>query len=144
MLCCLPVSNLGEVGALGRPHRCRAKPKNKGGGEEGVELRVELSGDVGGVAEDAHHQSPLHRQLVNHDGGQEHAGEDQGGVHHRVGPDAQAVHWVDRGLQLGHGFKGNEEKKESKGDEKQVLVDSSLLLLNLCARHLVGIWCLAK
>ena len=84
----LPVSHLREVGALGRPHGCSPESKNKGCGQEGVELGIELSGDVGGVAEDAHHQSPLHRQLVNHDGGEEHAGEDQGGVHHGVGPDA--------------------------------------------------------
>ena len=79
-----PVSHLCEVGTLGGPHWCCTKPKHKGGGQKGVELWVELGGDVGGVAEDAHHQSPLHRQLVNHDGGEEHAGEDQGGVHHGV------------------------------------------------------------
>ena len=89
------MSNLCEVGALGRPHGCSTKTEDKGGGEEGVELWVELGGDVGGVAEDAHHQRPLHRQLVDHDRGQEHAGEDQGGVHHRVRPDAKAIHWID-------------------------------------------------
>ena len=91
----LPVSHLCEVGTLGRPHGCSTKTKHKGCGEEGVELRVELGSDVGGVAEDAHHQRPLHRQLVDHDRGEEHAGEDQGGVHHRVRPDAKAIHWID-------------------------------------------------
>ena len=55
-----PVSYLCEVGTLGRPHGCRPQPQYKGGGEEGVELRVELGGYVGGVAEHAHHQRPLH------------------------------------------------------------------------------------
>ena len=106
------MSHLGEIGALGRPHGSSTKTKDEGGWKEGVELGVELGCDVGGVAEHTHHQGPLHRQLVDHDRGQEHAGQDQGGVHHRVRPDTQAVHGVDGGLQLGHGLEGNEEKQE--------------------------------
>ena len=103
----LPVSHLGKIGALGRPHGSSTKTKDEGGWKECVELGVELGRDVGGVAEHTHHQGPLHRQLVDHDRGQEHAGQDQGGVHHSVGPNTQAVHGVDGRLQLGHGLEGN-------------------------------------
>ena len=75
-----PVRHLSEVGALGRPHWGRSKTENNCSGEESVELWIELGADVGGVAEDARNQSPLHCHLLDHDGGDEHAGEDQGGV----------------------------------------------------------------
>ena len=74
-LCYRPVSDLGEVGALCSPQRRRTEPENNCGGEEGVVLGVELGGDVGGVAEDAHHHGPLHRHLLDQDGGDKHAGE---------------------------------------------------------------------
>ena len=134
----IPVSHLCKVGALGGPHRSCTKTEHKGGGEEGVELGVELGGDVGGVAEDAHHQSPLHRQLVNHDGGEEHAGEDQGGVHHRVRPDAKSSHHVDGGLQLRHGFKGNEKKQEREGDDEDISVDPAFLYPRILR---ADVWC---
>ena len=87
-----PVSHLCEVGTLGRPHGCSTKTKYKGGGEEGVELGVELGGDVGGVTEDADHQRPLHLEPLDQQGGHEHAGQDQAGVHRSVGPGPQVVH----------------------------------------------------
>ena len=132
------MSHLCEVGAFGGPHGCCTKTKDKGGGKEGVELWVELGGDVGGVAEDAHYQSPLHRQLVNHDRGQEHAGEDEGGVHHRVRPDAKASHHIDRRLQLRHGFKGNEEKKEGERDDEDISVDPAFLYPRILRAN---VWC---
>ena len=67
-----------EVGALGCPHWSCAESIDKCRGEKGVELRVELRRNVDGVAEDAHHHGPLHRHLFDHDGGDEHAGEDDG------------------------------------------------------------------
>ena len=74
------MSHLGKIGALGRPHGSSTKTKDYCCRKKCVELGVELRGDVGGVAGDADHQGPLHRQLLDHDGGDEHAGEDQGGV----------------------------------------------------------------
>ena len=53
------LAHLVEVGALGWPHGGGAQAENEGGRDEGVELRVELGGHVGRVAEDAHHQRPL-------------------------------------------------------------------------------------
>ena len=122
-----PVSHLGEIGALGRPHGSSTKTKDEGGWKECVELGVELGRDVGGVAEHTHHQGPLHRQLVDHDRGQEHAGQDQGGVHHRVRPDTQASDDVDGRLQLGHGLEGNEEEQEGEGDDENISINPPLL-----------------
>ena len=81
----LPVSHLREVGALGRPHGCSTKTEHKGGGEEGVELGVELGGDVGGVAEHADNEGPLDLEPVDQYGRQEHARDDERGVHRCVG-----------------------------------------------------------
>ena len=53
------VTDLSEVGALGRPEGGRPHPQDEGGGQEGVERGVELGRDVGGVAEDAQHQGPF-------------------------------------------------------------------------------------
>ena len=88
----LPVSHLGKIGALGRPHGSSPQTKDYCCRKKCVELRVELRGDVGGVAGDADHQGPLHRQLLDHDGGDEHAGEDQGRVEDGLRACAQSIH----------------------------------------------------
>ena len=85
------VGHLVEVGALGAPHGGRAQAKNEGGGDERVELGVELGRHVGGVAEDADHQGPLHLQVLDQDGGHEHAGEDQGDVDRGGRPGTEIV-----------------------------------------------------
>ena len=86
------MTDLSEVGALGRPEGGRPHPQDEGGGQEGVERGVELGRDVGGVAEDAHHQGPLHLQLLDEDAGHEAAGEDEAGVDCGVGPGPQVIH----------------------------------------------------
>ena len=80
-----------EVGALGAPHGCRAQPEDDGGGDEGVVLRVELPRHVGRVAEHAHDERPLGGEAPDEEGGQEHAGDDQGAVGRGQGHRAQAV-----------------------------------------------------
>ena len=92
MIKILPVSHLGKIGALGRPHGSSPKTKDNCCRKKCVELGVELRGDVGGVAGNADDQGPLHRQLLDHDGGDEHAGEDQGGVEDGLRARAQSVH----------------------------------------------------
>ena len=81
----LPVCNLGEVGALGRPHGSRTEAEDEGRGDEGVELGIELGGDVGGVAEHADNEGPLDLEPVDQYGRQEHARDDERGVHRCVG-----------------------------------------------------------
>ena len=49
------VADLSEVGALGAPHGRRAHPEDDGARDERVELGVELSPDVGRVAEHGQH-----------------------------------------------------------------------------------------
>ncbi len=84
-------SYLGEVRALCAPHGRCSHSQDDGGGDERVELRVELGGDVGGVAEHADHHGPLALEALDDGGGQEGAGDNQGGVDHRQGVGAEAV-----------------------------------------------------
>ena len=83
--------NLREIGALSAPHGGRAHAQEDGGGDEGVELRVEHGGDVDGVGEHAEDHDPLDGEELDGGGGQEHAGQHHGGVDHAEGPRAQAV-----------------------------------------------------
>ena len=57
-----PISELGEVGALGGPERGGAETEQEAGGQQRVELRVELGRHVGRVREHAHHKGPFHLQ----------------------------------------------------------------------------------
>ena len=59
----LPVGHVSEVGALGGPHGRRPHPEQEGGGEERVELGIELGPDVGRVAHDTQHNGPLDLQV---------------------------------------------------------------------------------
>ena len=85
------MSDLSEVSALGRPHGSSSHSQDESCGKQGVELRVELGGNVGGVAEDADYQRPLHLQHLDQDAGHEHAGEDQAGIHSCIGPGSKIV-----------------------------------------------------
>ena len=87
-----PMSHLSKVGTLGWPHGSSTHAKDEGSGKQGVELRVELGGNVGGVAEDADHQGPLHLQPLDQDAWHEHAGEDQAGINSCIGPGTPVVH----------------------------------------------------
>ena len=78
----------------------------------GCHLRVELRRNVGGVADDSYHHGPLDGQLGDHQGGDEEAGDDEGGVDDHAGPQAQVVHRVDGGLQLGHRLESDKQEKE--------------------------------
>ena len=106
--------HLVEVGALGGPHGRGAQAEDEGCGDEGVELGVELGRHVGRVAEDAHHQRPLHLEVLDEDAGHEHAGQDEADVDRGGGPGAQVVHHVDGALQLAHGLEGGEEQQEGE------------------------------
>ena len=135
------ISDLVEVGALGRPQRSSSKTQDQSSGDESVELGVELRRHVGGVAEHAHHQGPLHLQVLDEDGGHEHAGEDEAGVHRSAGPGAQVGSLVDGGLELAQVLEGEEQQEEGARDEEKILVDDPLLPLPLlCCHVLIWFW----
>ena len=75
-------------------------------------LWVELCSNIGGVADDGDDHGPLDGQLGDHQGGDEETGEDEGGVDDHAGPQAQVVHRVDGGLQLGHRLESDKQEKE--------------------------------
>ena len=83
------LSHLCQVGALCAPHGRRPETEDDGTGDEGVESGVELGGDVGGVAEHAHHHGPLALEPLDDRRGEEHAGDHQGGVDDRQRPGAE-------------------------------------------------------
>ena len=112
------MSHLGEIGALGRPHGSSTKTKDEGGWKECVELGVELGRDVGGVAEDAHHQGPLHLQLLDQDARHEAAREDEAGVDGGVRPCPQVVHL--------HRFVENFKYLGGKAELTELMEDCSL------------------
>ena len=84
--------HLCEVAALGYPEGGRPHAQHHRRGHQRVELWVELSRDVEAVAEDAQHQAPLDPQPPDEETRQEAGGEDEAGVHGRVGPSAQVGH----------------------------------------------------
>ena len=129
--------HLVEIGALGGPHGRGAQAEDEGCGDEGVELGVELGRHVGRVAEDAHHQRPLHLEVLDEDAGHEHAGQDEADVDRGGGPGAQVVHHVDGALQLAHGLERGEEQEEGEGNEENILVYLPLLPLPLLRRHVL-------
>lgn len=55
------LSNLRQIGGLGRPHGCGAHTHKDTGGHQRVESREELECDVWCVAEHAAHQCPFDR-----------------------------------------------------------------------------------
>ena len=65
--------HLVEISSLGGPHRGGPEAEDEGGGDEGVEQRVEQGGHVGHGAEDADHEGPLDLKTLDQDAG---AGED--------------------------------------------------------------------
>ena len=60
-----PVSELGEVGALGGPERGGTETEQEAGGQQRVELRVELGRHVGRVREHAHYKRPFYLKHYN-------------------------------------------------------------------------------
>lgn len=68
--------HLGEIGSFGRPHGRGAQTQQHSCGDEGVEPRVELGGDVGSVAQQREAQRPLDREPLDEEGGHEDAGDD--------------------------------------------------------------------
>ena len=83
---------LREIGTLCAPHGRRAHPQDDGTRDEGVELGGDHGAEVGGVAEHAEDHGPLDGEDLDDVGGQEHAGQHQGGVDHAQRPGAQTVH----------------------------------------------------
>ena len=82
---------LCEVGALGAPHGRGAESEDDGAGDEGEELGVELGADVGGVAEHGEDHRPLHSELLDHEGREEHARDDERRVDHRQRVGAETI-----------------------------------------------------
>lgn len=129
--------DLVEVCALGGPHGGGSQAEDEGGGDEGVELWVELGRHVGGVAEDADHQGPLDLEPLDEDARHEHAGEDEAHVHRSGGPGPQVLDCVDGALQLAHGLEGSEQEQEGEGDEENILVNRTLLCFSLLCSHIL-------
>ena len=86
-----PVSHLCEVGTLSCPQGSSTQSQYKSCWDQGVEFWVELCCNVEGVAKDGDHQGPLHLQLLDHDAGQKHGGEDHAGTHSGIAPGAKVV-----------------------------------------------------
>ena len=129
--------DLVQVGALGGPHGGGSQAEDEGGGDEGVELGIELSGHVGRVAEDADNQGPLDLEPLDEDAGHEHAREDQAHVHRGGGPGAQVLDRVDGALQLAHRLEGSEQQQEREGDEEDIFIDRPLLCFPLLCSHVL-------
>ena len=86
-----PLLHLVKICALGWPHGSSSQTQDQSSGYQSVELRVELSCHVGGVAEDTEDQGPLHLEVLDQDAGHEHAGENQTDIHCCQGPGTKIV-----------------------------------------------------
>lgn len=93
--------DLGEVGGFGGPHGRGAETQQYAGGHEGVEARVELRGDVRGVAEQGETQRPLDSEPFDEERGHEDAGDDERRVDGGQGDRAETLLGVDGALQVG-------------------------------------------
>lgn len=122
----LHVPRVGQIGAYGRPQRRATQPQDHRGGHESVPVQQrnatitflklanentffdwlscwlpsweEVSHWVGHVAGHASHNGPFAAQVFDHDGRQEHGGDDDGGVDDAQRDHAHPLLWVQTAL----------------------------------------------